>query len=69
MRKRMSFSLLVVGLAISDLKLTGVIKEFRHMGVQKVAPSHCSGDRCRELFKEEYSEDYIESGVGRIIAF
>lgn len=53
----------------SDSKLTGVIKEFRHMGVQKVAPSHCSGDRCRELFKEEYREDYIESGVGRTIVF
>ncbi len=51
----------------SDSKLRSIIKEFRDMGVQKVAPSHCSGDRCRELFKEEYRNDYIESGVGKII--
>jgi 7,8-dihydropterin-6-yl-methyl-4-(beta-D-ribofuranosyl)aminobenzene 5'-phosphate synthase len=51
----------------SDSELRGIIQEFRDMGVQKIAPSHCSGDRCRELFKEEYEEDYIESGVGKII--
>jgi len=53
----------------SDSKLRSVIKEFRDIGVQKVAPSHCSGDRCRQLFKEEYRENYIDGGVGRIIAF
>jgi 7,8-dihydropterin-6-yl-methyl-4-(beta-D-ribofuranosyl)aminobenzene 5'-phosphate synthase len=51
----------------SDSKLKSVLKGLRNLGVQKVAPSHCSGDRCRKLFKEEYKEDYIESGVGRII--
>ncbi len=52
---------------VSDLGLRNIIKGFKEIGVQKVAPSHCSGDRCRELFKEEYKEDYIESGVGKII--
>ncbi len=49
----------------SDSELRSIIKGFRDIGVQKVAPSHCSGDRCRELFKEEYKQDYIESGVGK----
>jgi len=53
----------------SDSKLKSIIEEFRDIGVQKVAPSHCSGDRCREMFREEYKEDYIESGVGKIIIF
>ena len=52
---------------VSDSKLKSIIKGFRDLKVKKVAPSHCSGDRCRELFKEEYKEDYIESGVGKII--
>jgi len=51
----------------SDSKLKSVISDFRKLGVKKVAPSHCSGDRCRELFKEEYKEDFIEFGVGKII--
>lgn len=53
----------------SDSKLTSIIREFRNNGVQKVAPSHCSGDRCRELFKNEYQTDFIESGVGKIFNF
>ena len=51
----------------SDSRLKIIIKGFRDLGVQKVAPSHCSGDRCRELFKEEYKQNYIEGGAGKII--
>jgi len=55
--------------AASDSKLKSIIKDFRKLGVKKVAPSHCSGDRCRKLFKEEYRDDYIDSGAGTIIPF
>lgn len=48
-------------------ELLGIVDEFRKMNVNKVAPSHCSGDLCRELFEEEYGEDFIDSGVGRTI--
>ncbi len=51
----------------SDFELKNIINDFRKLEVQKVAPCHCSGDRCRELFKEEYRDDFIENGVGKII--
>ncbi|RLC38052.1 MAG: MBL fold metallo-hydrolase [Candidatus Nealsonbacteria bacterium] len=51
----------------SDPELKSIISDFKKLGVQKVAPCHCSGDRCRELFKEEYKENFIENGVGQII--
>ena len=51
----------------SDSELKNVIEDFRELGVAKVAPCHCSGDRCRELSKQEYGKDYIENGVGKII--
>lgn len=51
----------------SDSELRNIVQGFRDIGVRKVAPSHCSGDRCRELFSEEYQEDYIKSGVGKKI--
>lgn len=44
-----------------------VIKKFRELGVQKVSPSHCTGDIVREAFAEEYKEDFIEYGVGEKI--
>jgi len=51
----------------SDSELKNIIRDFQELGVQKVAPCHCSGDRCQELFKQEYQENYIENGVGRVI--
>ncbi len=51
----------------SDSKLKEIIKSFRELGVKKAAPCHCSGDRTRELFKEEYKEDFISNGVGKVI--
>lgn len=52
----------------SDSQLRGIIDGFRDLGVQKAAPSHCSGDRCRELFRQEYGENYVEGGAGKTIA-
>jgi len=43
------------------------IKEFKELQVEKVAPSHCTGDLVREAFRKEYKENFIESGVGKII--
>lgn len=51
----------------SDTEIKEIIRQFRKLGVKKVGPCHCSGDRCRELFKEEYQKDYIEIGVGKFI--
>lgn len=43
------------------------VKEFRKLQVEKVAPSHCTGDPVREAFRKEYGENFIEYGVGKII--
>ena len=43
------------------------VKEFKKLRVEKVAPSHCTGDLAREAFRKEYKEDFIEYGVGKII--
>jgi 7,8-dihydropterin-6-yl-methyl-4-(beta-D-ribofuranosyl)aminobenzene 5'-phosphate synthase len=55
----------MTGAAISQIE--SVIEGFRELGVKKIAPCHCSGDETRKLFKEDYGEDYINSGVGKII--
>ncbi|MCD6490408.1 MAG: MBL fold metallo-hydrolase [Thermodesulfobacterium sp.] len=43
------------------------VKEFKELGVEKVAPSHCTGDLVREAFRKEYKENFIEYGVGKIV--
>jgi len=43
------------------------VKEFKELGVEKVAPSHCTGDLVREAFRKEYKGNFIEYGVGKNI--
>ncbi len=51
----------------SDSELKKIVKAFRELEVKKVAPCHCSGDRTRRLFKDEYQKDFISNGVGKVI--
>jgi 7,8-dihydropterin-6-yl-methyl-4-(beta-D-ribofuranosyl)aminobenzene 5'-phosphate synthase len=41
-----------------------IIAEFRRLGVQQVAPCHCTGDQAREIFHQAYGPDYFACGVG-----
>jgi len=46
---------------------TTVAKELKKLGVKKVAPSHCTGEEAMKALEEEYQEDFIRSGVGKVI--
>jgi len=50
-----------------DHDIASIIETFKKMGVQKVAPCHCTGDRARRLFEQQYREGFIRAGVGRVI--
>jgi len=52
----------------SDRQLKGIINAFRDLGVQKVASCHCTGEETIARFKTEYREDFIQAGVGGVIA-
>ncbi|MBN1657924.1 MAG: MBL fold metallo-hydrolase [Anaerolineae bacterium] len=41
-----------------------IIGNFRRLGVQQVAPCHCTGEAARALFLEAYGDDYHGCGVG-----
>jgi len=49
----------------SASKIESIIDSFEQLGVERVAPCHCSGDSARRLLREHYGEGYIECGVGR----
>jgi 7,8-dihydropterin-6-yl-methyl-4-(beta-D-ribofuranosyl)aminobenzene 5'-phosphate synthase len=44
-----------------------IVKEFHELGVKKVAPTHCTGEEAIGLFREEYKENFLPAGVGKII--
>lgn len=45
----------------------GIVEEFQGLGVQKVAPCHCSGDHTIRQFKEAYQDGYYKIGTGSVI--
>lgn len=44
-----------------------IVKALQHYGIQKIAPSHCTGEEAILIFKNRFGEDFIDSGVGRRI--
>jgi len=44
-----------------------VAMEFKKLGVKKVAPSHCTGEKAIKAFEKEYQKDFIKTGAGKII--
>lgn len=42
---------------------------FRELGVQTVAPSHCTGEEATGIFASEFGDDYLSAGVGWGIGF
>jgi len=51
----------------SEREIDAIVRAFRKLGVQRVAPSHCTGDVARSRFRELYGANYIEGGAGRIL--
>jgi 7,8-dihydropterin-6-yl-methyl-4-(beta-D-ribofuranosyl)aminobenzene 5'-phosphate synthase len=39
------------------------------MGVEKVGATHCTGDAAIDAFRDEYGEDFVPLGVGRVLTF
>ena len=51
----------------SSQNINKIVNTIQEYGVQRIAPSHCTGEKAIEIFKERFGEDFIESGVGRTI--
>jgi len=43
------------------------IEALKNLGVQKVLPTHCTGDRAIKLYKEHFKDNYIEGGIGCVM--
>jgi len=48
----------------SQGRIEDIIAEFRRLGVQRVAPCHCTGDRARQMFAHAFGANCTLAGVG-----
>ncbi|MDD4995768.1 MAG: MBL fold metallo-hydrolase [Patescibacteria group bacterium] len=44
-----------------------IVKEFKDLGAERIAPTHCTGENAVKLFKEAYQKNFIEIKVGQIL--
>ena len=51
----------------SEDMIEAILDDFQRLGVEQVSPTHCTGEKAIAMFAEEYGDDYIQAGVGRII--
>ena len=51
----------------SDAGVRAIIKRLKILGVKKVAPSHCTGDKAIRMFRDQWKDDFIEGGLGAVI--
>jgi 7,8-dihydropterin-6-yl-methyl-4-(beta-D-ribofuranosyl)aminobenzene 5'-phosphate synthase len=47
--------------------IQAIIRNLKSQGVEKVAPSHCTGEEAIALFREAWGTDFIEGGCGAVI--
>lgn len=48
-------------------EVKGIIADLKTMGVKKVGPAHCTGDKAKRMFKGKYHEGFIPVKAGQII--
>jgi 7,8-dihydropterin-6-yl-methyl-4-(beta-D-ribofuranosyl)aminobenzene 5'-phosphate synthase len=53
----------------SNAEIEQITAAFRQLGVQKVGPCHCTGDKAIGYFRKAYGEGFIECGVGQVLIF
>ena len=51
----------------STQNIEKIVKTIQDYGVQKIAPSHCTGEAAIEVFRQRFGKSFIESGVGKTI--
>jgi len=51
----------------SPSQISNIAQNLLQLGVEKVAPCHCSGEVARRLFSDYFGDDYIDCGVGKEI--
>lgn len=54
---------------LTDEKIREIILALKKIGVRKVAPSHCTGEKAIVLFRESWGDSFLEGGVGAIVEF
>ena len=51
----------------SEKEIKKIIADLREFGVKKVGPSHCTGEKAMEKFREVWGKEFVDAGCGAVI--
>ena len=54
-------------LEMPEEQISEVAAQLKSLGVQKIGPTHCTGEKAIALFKEAFGDGFVELGVGRVV--
>ena len=54
-------------LEMSEAQVSDVVGELKSLGVQKIGPTDCTGEKAIGLFQEAFGDGFVELGVGRVL--
>ena len=52
----------------TDGEVLEIAKELKKAGVQKIIPTHCTGEHMEQIFKEVFGEGYIYQRLGTVVS-
>ena len=52
---------------LTDEERTKTINKISDLGIQSIAPAHCSGDVACKMLSEKFKTNYLEIGTGKIL--
>lgn len=53
----------------SSSEVKTIIADLRELGVEQIAPSHCTGDDPIRQFRDAYGDNYVQLSVGVVLEF
>lgn len=51
----------------SETEIRTLIKRLKALGVGKIAPSHCTGEKATGMLRKAWGKDFLEGGLGAVI--
>jgi 7,8-dihydropterin-6-yl-methyl-4-(beta-D-ribofuranosyl)aminobenzene 5'-phosphate synthase len=51
----------------SEKEIKKIIADLSTFGVKKVGPSHCTGEKAMEKFREVWGKEFVDAGCGAVI--
>lgn len=53
----------------SPREIGDIVNSLKNLGVKKIAPSHCSGEKGIEAFRQAWGNNFVEAGCGAVLEF